>query len=254
MILDPNKIASREKLILTGLYLSKFSEIGLNRLGFRTYAEAYNAIGYALKAKPQNIKNYRDEFDPHFPNPRKGWHNRGIREYCKKVFTEYKSLDIDLFSGLIKSFVGYDENLWSTVEAEDEPSERPSGFAKRLITGLAAEEYFESVHAGLPEFEGFTLLNTTKDGCGYDFRLSRAREEDFVAVEVKGIREKVGSVSLTPREYQVAAKMRERFYLFVVKNFQEQPYHELFPNPIAGPLKFTKAERVVTQVSWLTRL
>jgi hypothetical protein len=150
--------------------------------------------------------------------------------------------------------VGYDENLWSTFEAEDEPVERGAGFAKRLITGLAAEEYFESHHSSLPEFEGRTLLNTTRDGCGYDFRLSRNQEEGFLAVEVKGIRERVGSVLLTPREYQVAAKMKERFYLFVVKNFQEQPYHELYPNPVAGPLQFTKSERVVKQVSWLTRL
>ena len=84
MILDPDRIAIREKRILTGMYLSKYSALGLKRLGFQTYEEAYNAVGYALKGKPLSIKNYRDEFDPFFPNSRKGRRNRDIRNYCKK--------------------------------------------------------------------------------------------------------------------------------------------------------------------------
>jgi hypothetical protein len=91
-------------------------------------------------------------------------------------------------------------------------------------------------------------------GCGYDFKLSQKEESDFLAIEVKGIREQSGSVSLTPREYEVATELRDRFYLFVVKNFQRVPYHEIFLNPTAGKLQFTRVERVVIQVSWLTRM
>jgi hypothetical protein len=82
----------------------------------------------------------------------------------------------------------------------------------------------------------------------------RQESEDFLAVEVKGIREKAGSISLTPREYEVATNLQDRFYLFVVKNFQKTPYHELFQNPIAGELQFIRTERVSIQVSWLTRV
>jgi len=254
MNLDPSRIANREKLILTGIYLSKFGSLGLSRLGFRTYAEAYNVVGYALGSRPSSIKNYRDEFDPIFPNARRGWHKREIREYCKKVLDEYKDLDFESFTGLIKSFAGYDENTWSSVETRDEREERASGFAKRLITGLAAERYFESVHSTLPEFQGFAIENTTQLGCGYDFKMCGTRSEDFLAVEVKGIRERAGGVSLTPREYEVAAKLKDRFYLFVVKNFQKDPFHELFLNPIGGKLQFTRTERVLVQVSWITRV
>jgi hypothetical protein len=254
MILDPDRIAIREKRILTGMYLSKYSALGLKRLGFQTYEEAYNAVGYALKGKPLSIKNYRDEFDPFFPNSRKGRRNRDIRNYCKKVLMEYKDLDVDSFTGLIKSFVGYDENRWSTIEAKEGRIERASGFANRLITGLAAERYFESVHSTLPEFQGCAIENTSQLGCGYDFKLFRQKSCDFLAVEVKGIREKFGSISLTPREYDVATELQDRFYLFVVKNFQKTPYHELFLNPIAGRLQFTRTERVSIQVSWLARV
>jgi hypothetical protein len=254
MILDPSRIPNREKLILTGIYLSKFGPAGLKKLGFRTFAEAYNVVGYALGSRPSSIKNYRDEFDPIFPNARKGWHKREIRAYCKKVLDEYEKLDFASFTALIKSFVGQDENTWNAFQAKDEGEERASGFAKRLITGLAAEKYFESVHSTLPEFHGFAMQNTTQLGCGYDFRLSKQGEGDFLAVEVKGIREKVGSVSLTPREYEAATELRKNYYLFVVKNFQKEPYHELFLNPVAGKLQFTRTERVLIQVSWLTRV
>jgi hypothetical protein len=60
----------RERLMLAGLFLSKFSKEGLRNLGFETYSEAYNAMGYALGGKPASIKNYMQEFDPLFPNGR----------------------------------------------------------------------------------------------------------------------------------------------------------------------------------------
>ncbi len=254
MILNPDRIAVREKLILTGIYLSKFGLLGIRRLGFRTYAEAYNVVGYALGSRPASIKNYRDEFDPILSKSRKGWHNREIRAYCKNVLDEYKDLDFDSFSGLIISFVGYSESALSAIETKDESDEGNSGFAKRLITGLAAERYFESQHSTLPIFSEYMIENTTQLGCGYDFRLSREKDKDFLAVEVKGLREQVGSVSLTPREYDVAKELRDRFFLFVVKNFRKTPYHEIFPNPLCSQLRFTKTERVLIQVSWLTRV
>jgi hypothetical protein len=254
MNLDPSRIANREKLILTGIYLSKFGPLGLKRLGFRTYAEAYNVVGYALGSRPASVKNYRDEFDPILQSSRKGWHKREIREYCKKVLDEYGGLDFETFAELITSFAGYNDNALSAVQAADEPEERASGFAKRLITGLAAERYFESVHSTISEFRGLAIENTTQLGCGYDFKLIGARGAGFLAVEVKGIRETAGSVSLTPKEFEVATELQDRFYLFVVKDFQKTPYHELFANPLAGKLQFTRTERVLIQVSWLTRV
>ena len=254
MIFNPERITNREKLILAGMYLSKFDSTGLEWLGFQSFAEAYNVIGYALGSQPASIKNYRDEFDPLFPNHRKGWHKRPIRDNRLKVFEEYKSLAPELFSGLIKSFMGYDENISSEVQETEERDEGPSGFAKRLITGLAAEQYFESVQPKLPEFHGYALENTTRLGCGYDFRLTTSNENDFLAIEVKGLREQTGSISLTPREHEAAAGMRDRFYLFVVKNFQKSPNHEIFLNPLEGAVHFTRKERTIVQVSWLARV
>jgi hypothetical protein len=251
MLLIPQRIATRGKLILAGLFLSKYDSLGLKKLGFETFIEAFNVIGYALGSKPMNIKNYRDEFDPLFPNKRKGWHKRPLRNYCRKVFETYKNLDFETFTSLVKSFTGYDENAWSEVQIKDEKADTESCFAKRLITGLAAEQYFESVHLGLSEFKGYVMENTTRIGCGYDFRLRKETEKDFLAVEVKGLKDKTGSLSLTPKEYDVATAMASRFFLFVVKNFRETPFHEIYSNPLGGQLRFKKKERVTVNISWL---
>jgi hypothetical protein len=251
MILIPQQITRREKLILAGLYLSKYDSIGLKKLGFDNFIEAFNVIGYALGSKPMSIKNYRDEFDPLFPNKRKGWHKRPIRDYCRKVYEAYKDLDLETFTSLVKSFSGYDENAWSEVKPKDDKRDSESFFAKRLITGLAAEQYFESVQSGVTEFKDYAIENTTRLGCGYDFRLRKESEKDFLAVEVKGLKERTGSVSLTPKEYEVAGTLSKRFFLFVVKNFREVPFHEIYANPLSGQLRFKKKEIVTVNISWL---
>jgi len=247
-------MATRQKLILSGLYLSKYDLLGVKKLGFDSFVEAFNVIGYALGSRAASIKNYRDEFDPLIPtNPRKGWHRRPIRDHILATFEEYNGLDFDSFTGLVESFFGFDENARSRIVPPEQQDEGPSSFAQRLITGLAAEQYFESVHADLPEFKDYLAENTTRFGCGYDFRLRKdPSQEDFLAVEVKGLKEQTGSLLMTPKEHDVALAMKERFFLFVVRNFRETPSHEVFQNPLYCDLRFRRIERVTVQVSWLT--
>jgi hypothetical protein len=249
-------ITTRQKLILSGLYLSKYDSLGVKKLGFDSFVEAFNVIGYALGSRPASIKNYRDEFDPLFQtNRRKGWHKRPTRDYCRAVFEEYKSLDFESFTGLVRSFFGFDENLLSEIVPAEQQNDGSSSFAQRLITGVAAEQYFETVHAGLPEFKDHLLENTTRFGCGYDFRLRQQLDcKDFLAVEVKGLKGQNGTLSLTPKEYDVASSLRGRFFLFVVRNFRESPSHVVFQDPVSSGLQFRKAERVTIQVSWLTTI
>ena len=238
MVVNPQRIATRERLILAGLFLSKCDSLGLKKLGFKGFKEAFNVIGYALGAQPASVKNYRDEFDPLFPNRRKGWHKRPTRDYCRKVFEKYKDLDLESFTGLVKSFLGYDENAWSEIQAGEEPDDGHSNFARRLITGLAAEQYFLSVQRSLSEFGSYAVEDTTRFGCGYDFRLRTPAHEDFLAVEVKGLRERTGNLSLTPKEHAVARALKDRFFLFVVKNFQ---------NPISRDLSEPAVGRAAVQ-------
>ncbi|MSP71502.1 MAG: hypothetical protein EXR76_04845 [Myxococcales bacterium] len=74
----------------------------------------------------------------------------------------------------------------SPKKTEAEEGEE-SSFAKRLITGQAAEKYFEVVHPTLPTLAHYTLENVTSLGCGFDFRLRKSGLDDFMAVDVKGL-------------------------------------------------------------------
>jgi hypothetical protein len=46
--------------------------------------------------------------------------------------------------------------------------------------------------------------------------------------------------------------LEDHFFLFIVKNFRETPFHEIYRNPLSGALRFARKERVTVNVSWLT--
>lgn len=238
---------ARNKAIIIGLYLSKFDAEALNFFGFKGFNEAFNTLGYSIGVKPSSIKNYRDEFDPFFPNSRKGWHKRQIRDYCKEVYDIFNLLSLKDFSELIKSllFENYEiEKIIEKVEKKD----RSESVAKRLITGLAAEEYFKINYSKIDNFIGYEIKDTTKLACGFDFKLTHP--SDFYAVEVKGLNNSSGNISLTEKEFFIANELKSKYCLFVVMNFIEKPYHRLFFNPLESQLNFKRIEKQVIQVNY----
>jgi hypothetical protein len=239
----------RDKAVITGLYLSKFSEIALKELGFNSFQEAFNVLGFSLGSNPASIKNYRDEFDPLFPNNRKGWHKRAIRDYCKHFYNEFVNVSFNEFSILIKSFLidNYElEEFISKVERKD----FSESIAKRLLTGKAAEEYFKKEYSKIQEFNLFNLTDTTNLACGFDYRLSF--DSDFYCVEVKGLNEMKGSIQFTEKEYNVAQYMKSNYCLFIVKNFKENPIHDVLFDPLNSQLIFKEFKREIIQTTYST--
>lgn len=245
------RLTIRDKLIVSGLFLSKFDVDGLHALGFDGFHEAFNTIALSLNASPASLKNYRDEFDPYFPNSRQGWHKRAIRKYCKDFMAEYGNLDIDAFATLLKTEISVVGDI-DIIEEKIDPSE-DNTFAKRLVTGQAAEKYFEANYSNLPEFQEFNLVNTTGLGCGFDYKMLK-NESPFLAVEVKGMASPTGAIMLTSKEYKTAQFLKDRFYLFVVRNFVEKPFHTIFQNPLETKLVFDRREATTVQVSWCTNI
>ncbi len=246
-------LSPRQKSILTGLYLSKFDTVGLRQLGFESSTEAFNVIGSALGIPPASVRNYRNEFDPLFPNNRKGWHKRTIRDYCKTIYDKFGKLDIDEFSVLLKKII-YDQSDLSILmeEIEGNIGNGDSSFAKRLITGQAAERYFMEKYQEIDWFGGFEIEDTTKLGCGFDFRMVSA--DRFYCVEVKGMNEQSGTISLTNKEHAVASLLADKYFLFVVKNFRENPFHEFYQDPINSKLVFRRLAKSIEQISWITNM
>lgn len=246
------KLSLREKSILAGLYLSKFDSEGLRCLGFDSFIEAFNVIGAALGVRPASIKNYRDEFDPLFPNNRKGWHKRPTRDYCKAVYDSFGGLNLENFTNLLKRIIYREHDLDVLMEEVERKQGEDRSFAKRLITGQAAEQYFKSKYKEVSLFKDFELEDTTKLGCGFDFRLFSPSV--FYGIEVKGLSEPSGSIALTSKEHSVASILKKRFFLFVVKNFKKNPFHDLYRDPLNGKLDFSRVEQKTVQVSWTTKL
>jgi len=242
-----NQFSIRDKAILIGLYLSKFDEKALRELDFNGSREAFNVLGYGIGSKPASIKNYRDEFDPYFPNPRMGWHKRPIRAYCKKFLDDFGALSFSEFSALVKDLLVQNYNVEQFVK-QLEKKDYSESIAKRLVTGSAAEEYFRSNYTSIDPFAQYRLTDTTQMACGFDFKLSLA--SDFYCVEVKGLNALSGSISLTEKEFRVADELKDRYCLFVVSNFIDKPAHQLFFAPLSGNLAFKKVERKVIQTTY----
>ncbi len=249
----PKVYSTRDKLILAGLYLSKFDEMALHTLGFETFTEAFNAIGLALQARPATVKNYRDEFDPYFPNQRLGWHKREMRPNCRRIYEVCHHLAIDSFTQLLKSLIykhGEIDVFGEECERKVLPSET---FAKRIITGQAAEKFFATNYQTHEVFAECSLEDTTQLGCGFDFRLF-PKTGDYFGVEVKGLSTLKGSISLTRKEHAAANILGQRFFLYVVRNFVEKPFGSIFRNPLHSELQFVSHEQTIIDQRWYANL
>ena len=250
------QLSSRDKAILTGLYLAKFDEAGLARLGFGHFQTAYNVFGLALGVVPKSIQNYRDEFDPVFPNPRVG-RLRPMRLHCQQILAQFGNLLLDEFVEVIRQLIYQDlalEQLREATQVAEEAtdsgvaSDASAAFARRLMTGAAAEQYFQDHYPAMTEFDQQPLVNTTMWGCGFDFRVGTGT--NFLGVEVKGLSERSGRISLTEKEYRVAQLLGDRYFLFIVKNFRAKPFHELIQNPLASRLRFAATSIQITSTTW----
>lgn len=241
----------RDARILCGLILSKFGDQAIQSLGFESYAEAYNVLGSALDAPPMTIKNYRDELDPYFPNQRKGWHQRTLRKHSASILAHYGDLSLADLTGIVKTLfdpVADIPPIQDTPELE-EPSDQ-TAFAKRLITGRAAEGFFRTNYRESEELASGILVDTTSFGCGFDFRVNFPNTEAFCAVEVKGMFEDAGPVMLTEKEHRRAAQLRDRYFLYVVRGFRDTPFASIWRNPLESDLNWEMLSRQLTVTSW----
>lgn len=246
-----NNFSTRSKAVLVGLYLSKFDEQALSQFGFKAFTQAFNTLGYSIGVKPASIKNYRHEFDPYFPNQRKGWHKRSLRDYCKKFLDDFGNWDLCNFTELVESFVIPDfavEKFLAEIEKKDYSQQ----IAKRLITGEAAEEHFKIHYQAVNDFSKFNLADTRKNACGFDFKMSL--NSAYFCVEVKGLNNVTGSISLTEKEFSVAQNQKEKYCLFMVSNFIGIPIHQYYFNPLESRLTFKEMEKQIMQTTYNTSI
>lgn len=90
----------------------------------------------------------------------------------------------------------------------------------------------------------------TQYGCGFDFQLRKSGAVDFLAVEVKGLNDSCGAIALTEKEHRVATSLSNKFYLFVVRNFREAPFHTIYRDPLTSGLTFSRQETRIVNINW----
>jgi hypothetical protein len=100
-------------------------------------------------------------------------------------------------------------------------------------------------------FKEYDIKDTTKIGCGFDFKLVTEKKWNYFVIEVKVINDKSGNIALTNKEYTVASLLKDRYFIFVVKNFKEKPFHQIYQDPTEN-LSFNKIRNKIVQISWST--
>ena len=76
---------------IIAFYLSKFNDLALKKLGYKTYKDAFMECGRLIDVKPNYIKLRRDEFDPVY-NWRKGWRNRPMAKMVSNIIMLFDDL------------------------------------------------------------------------------------------------------------------------------------------------------------------
>ena len=248
----PNK-----KLMLAGMFLSKFNRQGLEALGYRSLQEAYNSFAFAVGGKPSSVKLYMQEFDPYFPNSRKGWRNRPIRPTRQELIDECGRLNLDEFSELLRTQfaanVDVDLAVGRAAMAAGVKDEGTSSFARRMMTGQAAENFFEANYSKVARFKDCSLQRTTSYGCGFYFKLSPPQEA-FLAVEVKGLRTPSGQIQMTEKEFKMARYLSRRFFLYVVTDFAHSPKPCVIENPLDAGIVFEQRAMESVQNVWVAQI
>ncbi len=249
--------ARNKKMMLAGLFLSKFNEAGYEALGYKSFAEAYRGLAAVVGGPWRSVKQYRDEFDPVFDNGRKGWWNRKMHPSRKLFRDEYGGMGLDEFAQLVQTQFASDEDIdleinhvayKAGVKMDGEGS-----FAARMMTGKGAENYFEEHYAEYPRCSTCDVKRTTDMGCGFDFKLTPPRE-NFLGVEVKGLKKRKGQIQLTEKEFKMAGKLMKRFYLYVVTNFAAEPVPRVIEDPLNSGITFECKTSSVEQKVWTANL
>jgi hypothetical protein len=232
--------SENELAMITAFYLSKFGEEGLARLGYETYRQAFQEIGRILHVNPNSVKNWRDEFDPYYDNGRKGWHQRDTRPSRQKVMATFDPLSeealraivLDIISDADRSKVEKElRSALKEIEATDDrqKTHKKVEYVARGRTGRLAEEFFVSrFNAGLTPFNG-AIKDCRDDGTGFDFEITIPGSRTLV--EIKGLAAELGGITFTDKEWKVANKIQDGYFLGLVTQVLTSPQIGFVQNP-----------------------
>ncbi len=241
-MLSKNRHKHYELLNLIGYGLAKFDNELIQEFGYKTKSDFYQYfVDLGIAETRSVVKNRMDIFDPFFPNSRNGWWQKKENYRPRKDLIDslFGNEDVVGYADIIKLYLRDFHNVKSIVIVE-QPIMK-SKFKRLQETGLEAELYFMNHYQKESIFKNGILEDARLYGDGYDFQISVCNNDYLV--EVKGIREKHGSIRMTSREYQQAKYYKTDYFLSVVSNIESVPKLTL----ISDPLKHLKFKKIIRQ-------
>ena len=237
-----------EIMNLIGYGLAKFDLSFTSEFGFKT-KPSFNQYVVQLKlAKTEKaVSNRQDSFDPYFDNGRKGWWQRNQREHIKLFIDSlFGSENVKSFANIVKLFIK-DYNSEVIIETEQVQPVVKSKFKQLQETGKEAEFFFMSNYKKISSFENGLIEDARHWGDGYDFQIKI--DESFLLAEVKGVREKSGSIRITQNEFDRANEYQNNYFLIVISNLSKSPKMNVFENPL-NKIDFAKKEIKSVQLNY----
>lgn len=234
-------------------YLSRFDKIAYQNLGYGNKSETHAKIGEIMNINPLTIRNWRDEFDPYFGH-RLGWHQIQLRPILGNIIEalqymeepDVKELVLEILTGNCEQKEESLENLLSVIPSELTAS-ISRDFILRAPTGKKAEEFFIEHFKNNKLPVSGELIDTRDFGVGYDFKIVANEEEYYV--EIKGVSEIAGGLLFTNKEWEVANKKGDNFFLVIVSDINNSPVIDFIQNP-AKKLIPKKNIIKTMQVNW----
>ena len=241
--------------LIVAYYLSKYDKKAYERLGYSSRSATLKEISGMLEVNPNTLKNMQDEFDPLHDNSRAGWYQRPLRPSRAKVVEAFQDMDEEELGDFVLGIISNHEFASSDdVTAIIGPIARIEKMRKgnavyiiRGPTGRKAEEAFIHYHFVTGKPMPGILKDVRDDGCGYDFEIVNSNQS--VMIEVKGLDGSSGGISFTSKEWEVAQKAGDSYYLAIVRNLSEAPSIDIVQNP-ASVFKPRKSVFTTVQVRW----
>jgi hypothetical protein len=219
-----------ELLNLIGYGMAKFDDF-VSIMGYTANEALYDyLVSLGVAETKSVIKNRRDLFDPFFDNSRKGWWQKGDAYIHRKHLIDlfYGDLTVIQYVDFVKKRLHEDFHaealIYKSMPLLD------TRFRQMQETGRAAEEYFRYNYQRIDIFKSGQLEDARLYGDGYDFQI--LVEDHFYLAEVKGIKEKAGSIRLTENEYLKAKEYKSDYILAIVANLSDIPELTIYRDPL----------------------
>lgn len=221
-----------EALNLVGYGLAKFEKELIPAMGFATKSDLYRSlIGRGVARTIGTLKNRQDLFNPLVRGGRVGWWQNGDRYLHRKLLLDslFGSLDAVGYAAMLQNYLSSSYPLANEKRKPLTPILQ-SRFRQMQETGREAELFFITAYRQFDVFAGGLLEDARLFGDGYDFQVTLPNE--FLLIEVKGVRTNEGGIRLTENEHAKAREYQRSYCLAVVSNLVKVPRVKLLFDPL----------------------